>query len=161
VAETLETPCKSNEINEMTSCGDGIDAENVESCSQQNNSRIQMTLRSSRTHTDVPTMHQFGLTYPNSNSTQKPILINQIYRAESFLRSIKNFHGFYKTRRFVTLFKTARHLFLSRARRIQCTLSNPTSLTIHFNIIVQPSIKFAVQGQIHLTSLLALTRMRV
>jgi len=47
VADT-RGPCESSGINVMTSCGDSVDSENVDSCSHQNNSRIQMTLRSAR-----------------------------------------------------------------------------------------------------------------
>ena len=48
---------------------------------------------------------------------------------------VKKFPAFYGTRRFITVFKRARHLFLSWATSIQST--PPSSLSkIHFNIIL-------------------------
>jgi hypothetical protein len=41
--------------------------------------------------------------------------------------------SFYRTKRFITVFTTARHWFLSWARRIQSTTPNSISLKIHLN----------------------------
>jgi hypothetical protein len=69
---------------------------------------------------------------------------NPSWQADSSSRSQEIPRNFYENRRFVAVFKTARHLHLPWARRIQYTSSNPISLKIHFNIIVQLSFKFAL-----------------
>jgi hypothetical protein len=59
---------------------------------------------------------------------------NKLHGAESFLRSyeyaqlVRKFHAFYGNRRFITVFTTARHLSLSRAKWTQSTSPNPISL---------------------------------
>ena len=49
---------------------------------------------------------------------------------------IKKFPVFYGTRRFIIAFTTSRHLFLSWARSVHSMPPDPTSMKVHFNIIL-------------------------